>query len=215
MAKKEKAAGPEIIRIQPANMQRAIVRIRGIGPYVQKKWSEKAKEEIRQKHQSGQQARSKKVRTARDFQAEFEDSIYAAEPGGWHGFPATALRGGLISVCRLVGFKMTLAKLSLFIEADGFDRDDRKPLVRITKGEPRLFETMAKTTTGVATIAIRGLWEPGWEAAVRVRWDADQFSATDIVNLMSRFGQQAGIGEGRNDSRNSNGQGWGEFEVMQ
>ena len=30
----------------------------------------------------------------------------------------------LISACRLVGFKMTLAKLSVFVEEDGRDKDE-------------------------------------------------------------------------------------------
>jgi hypothetical protein len=35
----------------------------------------------------------------------------------------------------------------------------------------------------------------------------------DIVNLLARMGEQVGIGEGRADSRNSAGLGFGAFKV--
>ena len=43
--------------------------------------------------------------------------------------------------------------------------------------------------------------------------DADQFSLTDITNLLSRVGAQVGIGEGRPDSKSSAGMGWGMFRL--
>jgi len=47
----------------------------------------------------------------------------------------------------------------------------------------------------------------------RLRWDADQFSDADVLNLLARAGMQVGIGEGRPDSPNSNGLGNGCWEV--
>ena len=47
-----------------------------------------------------------------------------------------------------------------------------------------------------------------------MRYDADQFTAVDIANLMMRVGVQVGIGEGRPDSKTSTGMGWGTFEVI-
>ena len=49
---------------------------------------------------------------------------------------------------------------------------------------------------------------------LRLKWDGDQFTPTDVVNLLSRAGQQVGIQEGRPDSKNSAGMGWGTFEVV-
>jgi hypothetical protein len=57
------------------------------------------------------------------------------------------------------------------------------------------------------------LWRE-WEANLPLRWDADQFSATDVFNLTARAGLQVGIGEGRPSSPNSFGLGWGLFEVL-
>ena len=119
----------------------------------------------------------------------------------------------MISACRLVGIVMTRAKLSVFVEADGIDRGDGTPLVRI-QGEPRIHEATVRNETGVADIRWRPMWEQ-WSADVRVTWDEDQFSATDVMNLMLRAGMQVGIGEGRPDSPNSNGLGWGRFEIIE
>jgi ribosomal protein S17 len=41
----------------------------------------------------------------------------------------------------------------------------------------------------------------------------DQFKVQDVANLLSRVGEQVGICEGRPDSKNSAGMGWGTFQV--
>src|SRR6185295_18232840 len=110
-----------------------------------------------------------------------------------------------------VGFKMTLAKLSLFIEADGLDIKDGTPLVRLV-GEPEQSIMAVRNASGVADLRCRPLWRE-WSAVVRIRFDEDQFSATDVVNLLNRVGQQVGIGEGRPDSRESCGLGYGLFRL--
>lgn len=49
---------------------------------------------------------------------------------------------------------------------------------------------------------------------LRVRYDADQFGAQDVLALMERVGLQVGIGAGRPDSKTSAGMGWGLFEIV-
>ena len=103
----------------------------------------------------------------------------------------------------------------IFIEADGFDKDDQTPLVKITKGSPVYCEHYVRNETGVVDLRARPMWREGWEAIVRIRFDADQFTAEDIANLLSRTGLQVGIGEGRPDSKKSCGMGWGLFELKE
>ena len=74
-----------------------------------------------EKMKAGSQSRGKKVRTARDFDDDFEQAKHISTEG-WVGIPAGSFRAAMISACRLVGFKMTLAKLSCFIIADGYDK---------------------------------------------------------------------------------------------
>ena len=58
------------------------------------------------------------------------------------------------------------------------------------------------------------VFAPGWEAKVTIRWDSEQFSGADIANLLRRVGEQVGLLEGRPDSRQSAGMGWGLFEIV-
>lgn len=201
------------VMISAPNFQTAIFNIRGIAPYVQNKFSQKAREMMRQTQEAGSTGKKGKKKEGKNFQEAYELATHRASEG-WCGIPAPAIRAAMISACRTVGFKMTLAKLSVFIEADGFDADDQTPLVKITKGEPQYFESLVRLATGVADIRPRPMWQPGWEAKIRIRFDADQFTLTDVTNLLMRVGLQVGIGEGRPDSKQSTGMGWGMFEVI-
>lgn len=188
-------------------------RIRGVAPYVQNKFSEKAREQMVSKQKAGSTATKGSKRDPKDFQAAYEQAIHRS-PDGWAGIPAPAFRNALISACRTVGFQMTRSKLGVFCEPDGFDGDDGTPLVRITRGEPRYFEGFVRNETGVVDIRPRPKWDEGWEAVARIRFDADMFTAQDVANLMMRAGLQVGIGEGRPDSKKSAGLGWGLFELI-
>lgn len=198
--------------IAPPRFEMAAVKLIGTAPYVQHKFSAKAKAQIIATQEAGSQARKGKQREAKDFSEVYKNAMYVTSDG-WHGIPASAFRNAMISACRTVGFRMTLAKLSLFTEADGFDVEDGTPLVRITKGEPQPHTAPARNANGSVDIRVRPMWREGWEATLRVRWDAAQFSASDVVNLLARCGQQIGVGEGRPDSRMSAGLGWGLFNV--
>jgi hypothetical protein len=187
--------------------------IRGTAPYVSNKFSAEARTQMREKQEAGQQAKKGKARAGKNFEAIALESMHVSTEG-WPGLPATAFRNAMISACRIVGFKMTLAKLSVFVEADGFDADDDTPMVRFIKGEPKYCEHAVRNATGVADLRPRMRWAPGWEAVVRVRYDADQFSEEDVAALMERVGTQIGIGPGRPDSKTSAGMGWGLFEIV-
>ena len=117
----------------------------------------------------------------------------------------------MVSACRLVGFKMTIAKLSVFIEADGIDRVDGVPLIRIN-GTPEPLRQHVRNATGVCDLRVRAMFKT-WSATIRISYDADQFSQEDVANLMMRVGRQVGIGEGRPDSKASVGMGWGTFSI--
>jgi hypothetical protein len=206
------SARPEIVRISPPKLRTATISIRGITPYVQHAFSEKQRKQMEDTQRAGQQSRGKRVRKPKDFEAVYEAAKHYSEEG-WIGIPAAAFRKACIAACRLVGFKMTHAKQAIFIQGDGLDRNDGTPLVRIV-GEPRIHEMPVRNESGVADIRWRPMWEQ-WSAAVRVTWDEDQFSATDVFNLMMRAGLQVGIGEGRPSSPNSDGLDWGRFEVLE
>jgi len=164
------------------------------------------------KQESGSRSNKGTKRAPKDFDAVFRGAMHVSE-AGWHGFPASALRAGMISACRLVGFKMTIAKLSVFVEADGLDAEDSQPLVKIIGKAPVRRDLPVKLADGSTDILPRPFYLE-WSAEPTFTWDADQFSASDVVNLLARVGQQVGVGAGRPDSKNSSGMGWGTFSVQ-
>ena len=199
------------LTISPPNIKTAEFSIQGTSPYMQLKFSEKVKQQLMETHRAGSTAKSKKKKEPRDFEADYESAKHISDEG-WVGIPASAFRNACISACRVCGFQMTKAKLSVFVEADGFDKDEGTPLVRIY-GEPEMNVGHVRNATGVVDLRARPMWRE-WSAKVRIRWDADQFTMLDITNLLSRVGMQVGIGEGRPDSKSSTGMGFGMFRLV-
>lgn len=197
----------ETITITAPNIKIARFRIVGTAPYVQLRFSQKGP--IMQAMTEEKTAKKKK-RDPRNYEREFAEAQHISSEG-WNGIPAASLRNGMISACRLVGFKMTLAKLSVFVEADGFDRDDLMPLIKI-EGKPEMLHSHVRNATGVIDIRTRAQFWP-WSAVINVRYDADQFKSADVANLLMRVGSQVGIGEGRPDGRTGAGMGWGLFTI--
>ncbi len=197
--------------IKAPNFQKAEFEIIGDAPLVIHRFSAKTKEQMKQKMEAGKTAGSKKNREAKSTDELYEESRYISEEG-WDGFNAASLRAAMISACRLVGFKMTLAKLSLFVEKQGNDaKEPQFGLIKIN-GKPTKQEDMARVETGQPYVTVRAAYL-NWSAHIIIRWDADQFTLTDVTNLLGRVGMQVGIGEGRPDSKNSSGMGWGLFSV--
>jgi hypothetical protein len=207
-----KAPATKSIVISAPNFQRATFNVIGQDVLVIHRFSAKTKAQMKQKMEEGKSAGSKKNREAKNTDDTFNEARYVS-PQGWDGFQAGSVRNAMISACRLVGFKMTLAKLSIFVEADGYDAlESQIPLIRINGVKAVKQEDMARVETGQPYVTVRAAYH-NWKAAVKIRWDADQFSVDDITNLLSRVGQQVGLGEGRPDSKNSAGMGWGLFTI--
>src|SRR5262249_18772570 len=147
-----------IVKIPKPKFGNTTLTIVGTAPLVINAFPAKAREEMRAKQQKGSQANKERTREAKDFQKCYENAMHTSKDG-WRGIPAPAFRAAMISACRVVGFKMTLAKLSVFVQADGFDVVDGTPLVRITKGEPKYVEHAVRNATGVVDIRPRPMWE--------------------------------------------------------
>ena len=201
------------ITIKPPNFQFATFGISaspGV-PLVIHRFSQKTKTEMALKAVTGKASASKKNREPKNEKQTYNEARYR-DKAGWDGFNASSIRKAMISACRLVNFKMTLAKLSIFVLADGHDAEEPQiPLIRIY-GDPVMQSDMARVETGQPYVTIRPAYHD-WTAKVRIRWDADQFTLADISNLLARAGAQVGIGEGRPDSKNSAGMDWGLFEI--
>lgn len=205
------AAPAKSLLISAPDFRVAEFRIRGTAPYVQNKFSAKAAQAIREKHEAGDAAKNKRSRAPKDFDELYEGCQHR-DADGRHGIPAAAFRNACISACRVAGFAMTKAKMSVFCLADTTDAEDGSPLVFI-EGTPEKIESLVRNDSGVCDIRPRAMWRE-WSATVRLRYDANQFVVEDIANMLMRAGMQVGVGEGRPDSKDSNGMNWGTFECV-
>lgn len=199
-----------VVAVSPPNIRAIKVRLTGDAPYMMARFSKKAMDAMAAKMDGTTKKGSRTARGARDFDDDYEQAKHLATEG-WIGMPASGLRAALISACRLTGFVMTRAKLSIFVRAEGFDSIDGQGLIRIY-GEPEPNRAAVRNQTGVFDLRVRPMWKE-WYVEPVIQYDADQFSLEDVLNLLRRVGMQVGLGEGRPDSRNSAGLGLGTFEV--
>jgi len=200
-----------VVSISPPNFETATFTLTGDTPYMQARFGAKAMQAMRAKQAAGSVARKGAKKEPRDFDRDFREAQHISTDG-WVGIPAPALRNACIDACRMVGFQMTRAKMSIFVMPDGFDAVDGTPLVRLNADDPEQTEMITRNATGVADIRVRPMWRQ-WSARVTLRYDADQFTIADVTNLLARAGQQVGIGEGRPFSKSSAGLDFGRFSL--
>lgn len=206
-------AESKTVQIKAPNFLFAEFHIKGTAPLVIHRFSAKTKEEMKLKMETGDKKAIKRVREAKNTDDLYNQARYTSKEG-WDGFHAGAIRNAMISACRLVGFKMTIAKLTIFVQPDGWDeKESQIPLIRIY-AKPKKQEDMARVETGQPYVTVRAAYHD-WSAKIKIKWDADQFSIDDVTHLLMRVGEQVGLCEGRPDSKNSAGMGWGTFKLAE
>lgn len=199
------------IEISPPNFKTLSLRINGTSPLMMHKFSAKMRRQIEEK----QTATSKisKRREPKDYEAEFNAARYISDEG-WDGVPAGAIRASMIAACRKVqGLPMTQAKGAFFIIAQGHDKEDRTPLIRI-HGKPVHDTRPVRLESGVADLRNRPRYDD-WFMEFAVQFDADMLSGQDVCNLLARAGAQVGIGELRPQGPNSYGGDFGCWQVQE
>ena len=211
------AAKTESVTIAPLDFRIAEFHIQGMTPLMINRFSQKAIQQMMDNQMAGGTAKAKKTREPKDFQRLYEDAKHVSDDG-WEGIHAGAFRNGAISACRTVGVVMTRAKLAFSVLEDGFDRVDGTPLVRLYNkagdgpAESECHIAPTRNATGVVDLRARPMYRE-WSAHLRIEYDAGMFSLSDLANLVTRLGRQVGIGEGRPDSKNSAGIGFGKFSL--
>lgn len=209
VVKAVEATSVQVIRITPPNEKIGNFKVVGTAPYAQLRFSAKARAAMKATQEEGER-KAKKKKPPRDFKADYEAAFHVSEDG-WYGVPASGIRAAMVRACKLAGFAMSDAKVTLFVEADGIDDEDFSSLVRI-HGKPVPWEGTVRNANGSADIRIRPMWKE-WHMTIRIRYDADVFRLEDIANILARAGAFVGIGEGRPDSKKSAGLGLGTFRV--
>lgn len=199
-----------VLTVTPPSIRAIKVRLVGTSPLMQARFSQKAMKAMSDVMTGEKKKGTRGAREAKNFEEDYKEAMHMSSDD-WVGFPAGGLRAALISSCRLVGFVMTRAKLSVFVLAEGYDRVDNQALIRI-HGKPEMNIAPVRNANGAFDLRARPIWRE-WYVEPIISFDEDQFSTADVLNLLSRVGLQIGLGEGRHDSRNSSGMGYGCFKV--
>ncbi len=208
-----KGTATKNIVIKKPNMAHATVTINGTAPYLQNRFSSENRDKMMEVQKAGSSVKkTRKAKAPKDFEAVYRASMHVSQEG-WPGIPATAIRNAMIEACRLTEMDMIRAKMCVFVEAQGLDRENLEPLIKID-GKPRMHIDRVKIGMAQTDLAARAIFEK-WSATFVIRWDNDIFSAEDVVNLLARAGWQVGIGAGRPLSKMSGGTGKGTFEVKE
>ena len=97
MAEKKVAAEKNVVKEEVPNVQLQIkapniktlaLGIRGTAPYVQHKFSQKAKQAIMDTQVAGSITKKGKKRPGKDYDQEYKDAMHISREG-WHGIPAS------------------------------------------------------------------------------------------------------------------------------
>jgi hypothetical protein len=199
------------LRVKEPKYGDGFFTIEGTSMLVIHGWSSKSRIQMREKQEKGSTAK-RGLREAKDFDAAYNAARYISTDG-WDGIPATAIKSAMVNSCRLAGIPMLIGKLSLFVVSEGVNEDGVE-LVQILDVKPLPHEGMVRVSGGAADIRMRPSYVPGWRARVHIKWDSDQVTHEEIVNLLIRAGTQVGICEGRPSAPKSCGMGWGLFKPI-
>ncbi|MDQ0305341.1 hypothetical protein [Ancylobacter polymorphus] len=194
-AKKETTA----IELPKLDIQMMEVTIIGDTPLITHAWSVKAKREMLQK----QMKAAKGAKEAKDPKADFEQSMYRFEDGGY-GFPSVAFKAAAVTaVTSVSGLTKVAARQAFHVVGDGVDvkgafdgTSARLNLVRIEGGTPRMREDMVKVGMGTADLRYRAEFWP-WRADLLIRFNANVLSPAQILNIVNVAGFACGVGEWR------------------
>ena len=196
MVKKKETAkvdsGISKIVIPEPNYELLEVTVRGLegSSLVVNRFSEKTKEQLKERDQN-----KKKVHEKRDPHQEVLDALYTI-PGEKksYGIPASGFKKAMVQVAKdLPGKEINgaLIQRQIFVFADV------GRLVRIkSKSGWEMREDMVRINGKTPMIRYRPEFED-WEAKLRIRFDADVFDAQSVLNLLSRAGFGIGWGEMR------------------
>jgi hypothetical protein len=178
------------LKMPKMDIRRFRVRLVGDSALICNKWSEKAKQEMRDK----QMKKAVNAKEAKDPDACYRASLYH-HPSGGFGFPSIAFKAAAVDACSFVdGITKVQARGAFHIDGE---------LVKI-EGEPSMREDMVKISMGVADLRYRGEFKR-WACELIIKFNAAVLSDQQILNLFKVAGFAVGVGEHRPQRDGSNG----------
>jgi len=168
--------------------KRVILGIVSTSPMIQHRWSEKAKEMIRNKQQTGDKKKNRDIRVPED---ECEAATYRTSDGRY-GIPLLSIKAAIVSAAHKdLGIEKTLVRKSIFmpdILSDG--------VLPIYCDDPIMREDMVRVGMGSADLRYRPEFK-NWSAELTFEIDAELMTTENLLALIERAGFSVGICEWR------------------
>jgi len=208
-------ATPEVF-IPRLTIDHAFIEIVGTSSLICHAFPDKEKARMRHSRQTDEsiqpkeKGKSRKIRDVRDFEAEYQASMYPID-GGKYGFPAIAFKRAIVAACRQISnLEMTMANRIIFVtgshQSKGFD------CVEIV-GKPRMREDIVRLA-GIdkpPDIRYRAEFMP-WKATLHIEFNRLMISLDGIYNLVQYAGWSEGVGEQRPSAPKKSGNN-GRFDI--
>lgn len=181
--------------------QVATVPIVGTAPLISNRWTDKARQQMR----DAQMGKPKIRKAPKDPEADYAGSMYATDDGS-PAFPAVAFKAAIVDGARYFdGVTQVLLKQAVFVRGAGPEM-----LVPID-GKPEMVEHMVRNATGVADIRYRCMY-PEWRATLTIEFVAAVLTVDSVLALLDAGGR-GGIGEWRPSAPKSKTGQYGTFRV--
>jgi len=188
-----------VIQIDRIAAETIRVPIVGTAPLIVHNWSEKSKRQMLEAQQG-----KKRLKEARDPQAEFEAAFYRIiDPASGelsYGFPVTAFKAATVGAARFYGKDISMTALRQLLFMRGvLTEGDPQQLVAI-EGEPRMREDMVRVGMGGSDLRYRPEF-PTWSAHLEVTFITSSISRQSVLSLIDAAGMGIGVGEWRPEKR--------------
>lgn len=221
MATKKTSATTQEFAIPRPNFIDLAITVQGLTPLIFHKWSEKAKKQIRDK----QAKKASGPKEARNPVEDYENSFYF-DSNGFIAFPALSMKQALVGAARSIdGITMAELKGAVFAfgDADGFipvlvkgkpiklskvtlDGKFRENIMGIDTKIPEIEMREDPVTIGMGTSDLRYRGQVrNWSMKFIIKFNANRFSAEQILNLVQYAGFSCGLGEWRPEKNGISG----------
>lgn len=193
------AAAIHVPRIAKAELT---VRIDGITPLIVHSWSEKAKQEMRDR----QQGKAKEKLPPKDPVADYNGSRYIIDKDR-DGVPAAGIKAAIVGACSQFDKRLTKVLMKQVIFVHGETTEMLVPII----GKPEMREDMVRVGQGTSDIRYRAQYWP-WSMNVTIEFKPRIVTAETVLALLDAAGD-GGICEWRPSAPKSMSGNFGRFVV--
>lgn len=193
------------VNLLPIDIVHTVITVRGISSLIVNNWSEKAKQEMRDK----QMGKAKQKREPKDPKKCFVDAAYI-DTRGVHCVPALAFKNAIVCAARFADdMKMTVLRGAIFVEGthrlkmpDGSaGASDYLP---IKSKPPIMREDMVRVGQGTADLRYRPEYHD-WSVDLPIQFNQRVITLEQLVNLVKVAGFGVGICEWRPERNGQHG----------